>query len=165
MAIGSHNILSKLDRALVAYLISVGAGTENDTYPAKRSDNKDLPNTVCHSQKWRYLVPNSGVYVVTTQVMVRTDPSVDVDEVAADKKSASDERVSTVFDAFFADVINSSEILAAAITAAARNTGDEDLQDFTVDSCVAEGGDGGFDQKGNAWMDAIDLEIVCRPSQ
>jgi hypothetical protein len=158
--VGSHNILSQCDRALVAYLISTGAGTEDDTYPAKRSADKALPNTVCHSQKWRFLTPNSGVYVVQAQVLVHTDPSVDVDETAEDKKEASENRVISTFDSFFIGVDSSSEALAEAINAAAAGAG---MDDFTIQSCVAEGGDSGNDEKRNAWLDAIDLEIICCP--
>jgi hypothetical protein len=152
------------DRALVAYLISVEAGTEDDTYPAKRAADKSLPNTVCHSKSWRFLSPNSGVYVVQAQVLVHTDPNVDVDETAEDKKDASEERLAAVFDAFFAGVDSSSETLADAITQAGRDS-DPDLVDFTIQSCVAEGGDAGNDEKRNAWMDAIDLEIICCPAE
>ena len=164
MAVGSHNILSKIDRALAAYLISVGAGTADDVYTAKRSLNKDLPNTVCHAQKWRYLTPNSGVYSVTAQVMVRTLAALDVDEEQTDVKDPSEERVSAAFDAFFAGVDSSSSALGDAITAAARATGDADLQDFTIQCCEATGGDGGIVRDEPVWTDAIDLEIVCCPA-
>jgi hypothetical protein len=160
----SHNILSQCDRALVAYLISVEAGTSDDTYPAKRAADRALPNTVCHSKSWRFLSPNSGVYVVQAQVLVHTDPNVDVDETAEDKTGASEERVTAVFDAFFTGVDSSSETLADAITQAGRDA-DSGLEDFTIQSCVAESGDSGHDEKRNAWMDAIDLEIVCCPAE
>jgi len=159
----SHNILSKVDRALAAYLVSVGAGTINDVYPAKRSDNKALPNTVCHSMKWRYAVPHSGVYVVSAQVMVKTLGAPELDQPALDVENQSTFRVADTFDAFFAGVDSSSEALAAAITAAARGTAAEDLQDFTIQTCEALGGDAGNDRNGPAWVDSIDLEIVCCP--
>lgn len=159
----AHNILSKCDRALAAFLISAGAGTADDVYPAKRSLDKALPNTVCHAMKWRYLSPNSGIYVVTAQVMVRTIGALDVDQVQSDVKDPSEERVSAAFDAFFAGVDSASDKLGDAITAAARATGDADLQEFTIQSCEVVGGDGGQDRNGPAWVDSIDLEIVCCP--
>jgi len=162
--VASHNILSKVDRALAAYLISEGAGSADDVYPAKRSLDKALPNTVCHAMKWRFLSPNSGIYVVTAQVMVKTLAALDADEEQAAVKDPSEERVSATFDAFFSGVDSASDTLAESITAAARNSGDADLQDFTIQSCEVTGGDGGVDRNGPAWMDAIDLEIVCCPS-
>ena len=155
-----HNILAKCDRSLAAYLVSVGAGTSADVVPAKLSLNKPLPNTTCASKRWRPLVENSGVYLVTSEIHVRSDPSADSGESAEEKLSASDERVSATWDAFFA-VGTGSEALAAAITAAGRAAG---VSDFTCQSCVATGGDAGFDARGNSWVDALDLEMVCFPS-
>lgn len=164
----SHNILSKTDRALVAYLISVEAGTAADVYPAKRSEDKALPDTLCFSSRARLVRPHSGIYTVTAMVQVRTDPSIDVDQTAAEKKETSEERVGNTFDAFWAGVVSSSsEALAEAITAAARAStaeGDADLADFTVQACEVENMEAGFDPKGNAWTDTIELELVVCPS-
>jgi hypothetical protein len=160
----AHNILSKTDRALVAYLIAAGAGTADDIYPAKRAADKLLPDTICYSSRARMLVPHSGVYVVSAMVQVRTDPNVDVDVTAEEKTSASEERVGATFDAFFAGVTSSSSALAAAITDAARAAGDSDLQDFTVQSCEVLTQEAGFNEKGNAWTDTLDLELVVCPA-
>jgi len=163
MATGSHNILSKTDRALVAYIISMAAGTAETVYPAKRAGDKSFPDTICFSSRARMETPHSGVYIVSAMVQVRTDPSIDVDETEEDKKEASEERVALTFDAFMAGVDSSSATLAEAITAAARATGDTDLQDFTVQSCTVEKTEAGFSEKGNAWLDTLDLELVVCP--
>ncbi len=164
MSIGSHNILSKIDRALAAYVISVGAGTSADVYPSKRAEDKIMPDTICYAKQARMLTPNSGVYVVTAFVSVRSNPAADAGEAAADKKEASEERVSATFDAFMAGVTSSSGALAVAITAAARATGDADLQEFTVQACTVESQQAGFDERGNAWTDQIELELVVNPA-
>ncbi len=163
----SHNICSKTDRALAAYLISVGAGTSADIYPAKLSENKALPDTICFSSRARLMTANSGVYVVMAIVQVRTDPSVDVDQTAVEKKTASEDRVGPTFDAFWIDVDSSNDKLAAAITDAARASvapADGDLQEFTVQDCSVTDQTAGFDARGNGWMDTIELELVVCPS-
>ena len=81
MAIGSHNILSKVDRAIVAYLIESGAGTADDIYPAKKSDDKLLPCTVVFSQRAVAEPPYSGTYEVSTAIMVKTNASIDTDDL------------------------------------------------------------------------------------
>jgi hypothetical protein len=165
--VGSHNICSKTDRALVAYLISEQAGTADDVYPAKRPSDKGLPDTICFSSRARLETPHSGVYVVTAMVQVRTDPTIDTDQTAEDKKQTSEDRVAATFDAFWAEVDSASDKLAEAITTAARAstaTGDEDLADFTVQACTVVSQEAGFDPKGNAWTDTIELEMVVCPS-
>jgi len=157
----AHNILSQCDQCLAAYLISVGAGNNDDVYPAKRAEDKTFPDTICWSSKARLITPNSAVYVVSAIVQVRTDPCVDVNQSVDDTVSASKDRVAATFDAFWAGVGPSSAGLAAAITDAGRGAG---LSDFTVQSCIVLGMESGFDAKGNAWTDTIDLELVCCPN-
>lgn len=157
--------MSKVDRALAAYLISVGAGTADDVYSAKRSLDKALPHTVCHAQRWTLLSPYTATYLVQAQVLVKTNAAVDVDESESDVKDPSEERVGATFDAFFFADENASagNDLADAITAAARASGDADLSEFTVQNVEVKGGDAGQDRHGPAWMDAIDLELVVCP--
>jgi hypothetical protein len=157
---GSYNILSKCDRALVAYLISEDAGSAADVYPAKRSEDKAFPNTVVFASKARLSTPHSGVWVVDVMVQVRTDPNVDVDQTADEKKVSSEERVSATFDALYSQTDSSSAALADAITAAARATADSDLEEFTVQAVTVEQLEAGFDPKTNAWTDTMDLELV-----
>ena len=156
-----HNILSKLDRALVAYLISVGAGTADDVYPAKRSDEKGLPCTVCYSQSASLVHPFTGDWAIDVSIMVKTDPCIDVDQDAAEPKATSEARVAATFDAFFAGLDSTGDKLAEAITAAVRASGDADLATFTVINVTPKTVEAGFDQKGNAWIDTLDLEIIC----
>ena len=154
----SHAILSQCDDALAAYLVSVGAGTAEDVHPAKRSEDKAVPNTICHSRQWRMMTPNSGVYIVQAQILVTTSPSLDdADQLPEEREQTSKDRVSATWDAFFSGVDSDSSALAAAITAASG------LADFTIQSCEVVGGDAGYGEKGNTWRDGLDLEIVCCP--
>jgi len=164
MAIGSYNILSKCDRALAAYLISVDAGSAADVYPAKRSEDKGFPNTVIFASKARLTTPHSGVFVVEVMVQVRTDPNVDVDQTADEKKVSSEERVTATFDALYSLTDSSSALLADAITVAARASGESDLEEFTVQAVTVEQLEAGFDPKTNAWTDTMDLELVVCPA-
>jgi len=156
--VASHAILSQVDQALAAYLVSVGAGTTEDIHPAKRSEDKAVPNTICYARQWRMLSPNSGVYVVQAHIVVTTNPCLDEPaQLPEEKEEASKDRVSATWDAFFAGVDSDSADLAAAITAASG------LSDFTIQSCEVVGGDAGYGEKGNTWRDGLDLEIVCCP--
>jgi hypothetical protein len=163
----SHNILSKTDRALVAYLVSEDAGTIDDVYPAKRSADKAVPCTVCYSERAVQDPPYSGVYEVTAAILIKTVPAVDVDEDPDAPKAASEERVGKTFDLFFAGLDTASDKLADAITAAARASsaiGDEDLADFTCQAVTVDGPEAGFDSKGNVWVDTLNLKLVVCPS-
>jgi len=163
----SHNILSKTDRALVAYLVSEGAGTVDDVYPAKRSADKDVPCTVCYSERASLTHPYAAVYEVTVAIMIKTVPAVDVDEDPDAPKAASEERVGATFDLFFAGLDSASDKLADAITAAARASaalGDEDLEDFTCQGVTVKGPEAGFDAKGNVWVDTLNLELLVCPA-
>lgn len=157
----SHNVLSLTDRALVAYIISMNAGTADDVYPSKRSEDKAFPETVVYSNKARPVEPYCGTYVVSVTIHIRTDPSIGFDETAEAKNEASEARVSATWDVFWADVGSGSEALSAAITAAAQEAG---ITEFTVISCEVGEMSAGFDEKRNAWTDTLDLEIVCKPS-
>ena len=165
-----YHILSKCDRALVAYIVSQGAGTPLDTFPMKRSEDKTLPIT----QVWsRHAKPEgnhySGTYLVQAIVIVRTlgIAEQDTDNAIEAPASASDQRVGATFDAFhvFGDDAQAGDQLADAVTAAARASAvsprDGDLKDFTIQSVKVEEMDAGFEAKGDGWSDVIHLEILC----
>jgi len=162
----AHNILSKVDRALRAYLLTVpDAGTDGDIHPAKRSLDKTLPCTVCFSQRAAPASLYSGVWLVEASVMVKTVAAIDQDEAEDTPKSDSELRVGATFDAFFvseqAAGDGAGDKLAALITAAARATGDPDLATFTVQNVEVKGPEAGFEPKGSVWVDTLDLEILC----
>jgi hypothetical protein len=167
---GFHNILSKCDRALVAYLIAQGAGTEGDIFPAKNSAGKEAPCTICWSERFEEEGAYSGTFCVHASVMVRTQAAVDYGEEANAPKLTSEARVRATFDAFYTDVDTAGDKLAAAITAAARASGPDDnpgdLADFTALNVSVKSGEAAFDERhdGSVWVDTINLEITCAPA-
>lgn len=158
------HLLSKLDQALVAYLISRGAGTIEDTFAAKRSADKRLPCTICYSERAVATAPYANQWVVSVAIMVKTNPNLDVEETDAEaKKTDSDERVQKIFDAFVLDVDQDGSSVAALITQAGRAASGT-LSDFTVDNVEVKGPEAGFETKNDIWIDTLNLEIVCRTS-
>lgn len=164
-----HNILSKLDRALVAYLISQNAGTAGDVFPAKNSDNKPLPCTVCYAEKGEEVARHSGTYLCKVQIMVKTLAPDVTDATPGQARLDSDARTAKTFDCFKRNVDSAGDKLAEDITNAARaaavadpaNNGD--LADFTALDVLDKGPEAGFDEN-DAWVDTLNLEIVCCPS-
>lgn len=168
-------LLSKCDRALVAYVISQGAGTADDVFPAKASLSKPLPCTICESRKATPVGnPYSGNYEIEASVCVRTEGSGEEDENTADTPaSIADTRVGLTFDAFQANVgasgeqVSSGEQVGQAITSAAHGySGNRisDMADFSCDNCEVVAMRAGFEAKGDGWSDIIDLVLICRPS-
>jgi hypothetical protein len=168
-----HNLLSKLDRALMAYLIAKGAGTAADVFPAKRSELKALPCTVLYSEKGTEIANNSGAYSCKTAVMVKTVAVNDIGQVAETARLASETRVAKTFDLFKQNfdapaADTSGEALATDITAAARAlaisdpTHHADLADFTALDVIDKGIEAGFDDN-DVWVDTLNLEIPCCP--
>src|SRR5207244_9615413 len=118
------NIPSTCDRALVAYLISRGAGTSLHVYPVKRSLDKTLPDTICHCDTAKEDPPYSGNYLVTGTINVRSqaaidDPGNDPDQPLND----ADLRVAASFDAFHVELNSAGDTLGDLITAAAASSG------------------------------------------
>ena len=154
-----HNLLYKCDAALVAYLVSVGAGTVDDVFPAKRSLGRALPSTVCHSESGVEDVAYTGRYSVTASVNVRCPMPVDVGDTSAEAVEYSNDRVAATFDALKMSTGQEGRTLANLITAAATAAG---VEDFTALNVIDRGIEQGPDQ--DAWVDTIRLEILCCPS-
>lgn len=163
MASGAHNILSKCDRALVAYIIAGGAGTEDDVWPLKRSLLKDvLPCTVCESRRAQIqdATAFSGNYEISALVKVRSEglSATESENEADAPREEAEDRVSETFDLFFLSEGQSGEDLGTAITTAANDS------KFTCLSCSVEGVEQGFEREGMGWVDIIHLNLVCAPS-
>ena len=168
MPVGSHNILSKVDRAIVAYLLSVNAGNREDVFPAKSSLDKPLPCTVVFSERATLIHPYSGVYEVLVSVLVKTDPCIDTTAFSEEEpKETSEDRVTKTFDALsrFGTGMQSGEQLAQAITASARSAAGLDLIDFTVQDISVESAECGFGgTKLDVWIDTLNLKVLCCPA-
>jgi hypothetical protein len=158
----SHNLLSKCDRAIVAYLISDGAGTAEDVFPGKRAAN--LPNppfTVVMSEGGSETVPFTGVYTVSTTVEIHTNAAPDQDQDTDQMRLDSDDRVAATFDALHDKFSQCGDQLADLITAAANAAG---ISDFTVDNVSDFKIGQGRGEKEGEWIDTLEMQLVCRPS-
>ncbi len=162
MVMSYHSLLSKCDRALAAYLIAQGAGTAANVYPAKRSADKAMPDTVCHCDSATELAPYSGTYVVSASVSVRSNASItDEGEDPDQPREDAEARVSSTFDAFHKATDTSGSGLGESITAAAAAA---DVTDLTIFNVSVKHINAGFEEKGSAWMDTITLELLACPS-
>jgi hypothetical protein len=95
-----HNIASKVDKALVAYLISQGAGTTDDVFAAKRAGTQPCPPfTVVFTESWAEAQEYSGALLVKCSVEVHTNAAPDKDEDTETMVLDSDERVQATGDA------------------------------------------------------------------
>jgi hypothetical protein len=160
-----HNINSKNDRALMAFIIAQGAGTAADVFPAKRSLGKTVNHTVCWSETAVETVPYSGTYTIATSIMVKCLSPDDGATGAA--RLTSDQRTAATFDLFFTNVNSSGNSLADLITTAARAlavsdpTNHADLADYTCQDVSVKGPETGFDQ--DVWVETLNLSIVACP--
>lgn len=164
-----HNLLSKCDRALVAYIVAQKAGSLQDTVPAKWSLDRALPLTVCYSDRAVEAAPYSGTYVVTAAIMVRSPMAVELQAEDADALLASDARVQRTFNAFHTNIDSAGDKLADAITSAARKLASEnsryaDLGDFTALDVSIKSIEGSVEEGTTVWVDTLNLEVVCCPS-
>ncbi len=155
MAVG--NLLQKCDQALAAYLISAGAGTALDVFPMKFSANKTLPCTLCESKTAHPAVNFTGVFNIDCSIYVRTTGSMEPEEndSGLPATNAAD-RVALTVDALNINTTSSGEQLAAAINAAAGSVANFKVQDAEIVEMRA-----GFEAKGDAWCDIIDLKVIC----
>ncbi len=168
----THHICSKVDRAIVAYLIAQGAGTADDVWPAKRSLNKTQDGTIVWSHS--AIPPADDLYsgnrMVETFVEVRSLGVIEAEEGDDAPRLASDARVGATWDAFAAlGDINASDKLAAEITDAARATGASDLQELTIQSVRIIAENQGFNPRsrfaeGQMWVDALHLQMLVSPA-
>lgn len=171
MAVSYHNLLSKLDRALCAYLVSLGAGTAGDVLPAKKSYLKSLPCTICWTESGLLTAPYAGTFTLTTNVMVRTSPAIDPAQASGEApRLPSDARVAATFDAFQSDIDSAGDKLAEDINQAAYAAAIEDpvnngdLAQFTAFNVSVKGIEGAFEENTSTWVDTITLEICACPS-
>lgn len=153
-----HFLDSKLDRAIVAYLIECGAGTTANCFPALRCLGRAFPNITVHTTDLN--IPEgdafSGSRVGDVDVTINQNPvsdpaSTDADALAKSNAQwlAFNELTGNVCDALN-NWGQSSDLLCDAINAAASlkatNEPDEygDLANFSVYGIVPLGETQGF---------------------
>lgn len=163
-----HNVLSKTDRALVAYLTANLVGVEVGIYPAKRSEDREVPYVVVFSERAKQDPPGSGHWDLEVAVMIKTAaaPTQDVSETAQDIKDQSEEIEGAIIDLFLSgahpgqqDTELEDDITSAAQASGAA--GDSDLSDFVVTDCSLKDQEAGFDAKGNNWVTTLNLEVTA----
>ncbi len=165
----AHNLLSKNDRALVAFLVSKNAGTAADIFPSKSSGDKPLPVTICWSERAAEVAPYSGTYLIEVTVAIRTNAEIETGAAPQAARLASETRVAATFDAFHAGFDSSGENLGIAITqaaaaaAAADPTNNGDLAAYTALNCQIKSIEAGFIEEGANWEDRIILEVLAAP--
>lgn len=167
---GYHNILSKIDRALVAFIIQQNAGTLNDTVPAKTGTVKGLPVTLVHTEDAEENPPRSSDFLADTQITIKTaGPTQSTEKDVHKARLASEARVALVFSCFFLGVDSAADKLAEAITTAARNLAAADalhhgdLKDFTCLDVRIAGVGQGPEEGTAAWLDLLRLKIAAVP--
>ncbi len=164
-----HRILSKTERALVAYLIAQGAGTAATILAGKNSASKTLPISVVWGKHWELDPPHSREFNVDITIAVKCQLALDAGQTGNVNTLASDALLGPIFGSFTEPDPNNVEAIPVAITNAARiaaindpdNNGD--LADFTCLAIMAQSGDSDAVEKEGVWIDTMDLKLRCSP--
>lgn len=165
-----HNLASKLDRAIAAYLVAQGVGTADNIHPGKSALDKPIPCIVvatstldCPEGDWF-----SGNRVATVAIGVKHKPEqADDDATNETTRAAADELLANLVDALMQQG-QSSDRLYEAINEAAWALADDDaenhadLLNFSIFGLQHLGESQGFDEEG-LWNDIIRLRVHCAP--
>ena len=174
MAAPFNRIRSKLNRAIVAYLIEQGCGSADDTFPENTQAIRSYPNTTVRAGVATPTVLNTGIRSIPVHIRIRGSASEDPEKKddANDPRTLFDARLSVVYDALMqSDNGRNLKATATAITDAGRAlavsdpTNNADMADFTCQQWVDGGeGDGAPDGEGNAWEEILIFNTICSPS-
>ena len=173
MAAPYHNLGSKLDRALVAYLIGQGAGTARDVLPSNHSGTREVPFTVVSAHRGTPNPAAMGTYDV--------DVRVQIEGLAGNQPGRGsrhqnrllfDARVAKTYDALHLSTDGVSLLATAdAITAAGRAlaVSDPDNDADMVDFGCLYMTDLGFDRgepkdEPGTFLEILNLRCRCCPS-
>lgn len=177
-----NNIRSKHNRAIVAYLISQGIGSNDDTTPANSVGSNTYPRTTVRSMIAKPNPNHTGDYRITTHISIKgtatnkaNEPNPEQARVEFDKRVGqtcdalmmTDNNINLKFTA--SSITTAGRALAVAIDAsgaailfAANNA---DMADYTCDQWYDGGsGDGEPDEQGTAFEEILIFEAVCWPS-
>lgn len=176
MAAPFHRVVSKVDRAICAYVASVGAGSYgspkaagDDVFPGSNSTDKVAPCTIVHTPRMTQVPLYSGNYMGEVLVVVKHTGAVDANQKPKDPQLSDDQRVGRTFDAFHIggpldDGLTLSRAINAAAYALAAKDPDNfgDLADFTVQNAIVKEIQQG--QDGDHWVDTLVLEVYACPT-
>jgi hypothetical protein len=170
------NLRSKLNRAVVAHLISEGCGTAANVIPFLSRTEKTIqnsePNTVVRARVGKPRVMFSGVYDVVLQITIRGSA---VQELADDDaglqtaRLAFEDRVARTYDAMMqSDDGQSLSWTAKSITSLGRglavidSVNDGDMDEFTCLSLQDAGfGDPNPNDQECVWEEVLLFEACC----
>lgn len=178
-----NKLRSKVNRAVAAYLVSVGAGSFEDTVAANTRTPTGYPNTTVHATLSHAEVNMTGLRRVKLQISIKgsatTDPN---DPNPDDTRVQFDNRIGLVYDAMMqtADGQTLHETarlitLAGRALAVSMQPGDPkadqlaqnnaDMVDFTCQAVYDMGeGDGEPSEDGTAWEEILLFDILASPS-
>ncbi len=169
-----HKILSKLERAIIAYIIAQSAGTASDTLPGKRSAVKTLPVTIAWGKHYERQPEHGTEFMCDLTLSCKYSAPLDAGQLDDDNRAAADLRAGKVFGSFTEPDGNNGSDIPDAITAAARAKAaadallstpgpDVDLADFTCLNIAGEAGDSEASEANDVWIDSMELKIRCSP--
>lgn len=174
-----HNLRSKLNRAVAAYLVSAGCGSVNDILPAQSTATRPYPNTTVKSTIGTPDPPLSGDYRVKLHISIKGSATQGVSEPNPQLSRVNfDNRVSQTFDALMeSDNGIDLEATAVLITAAGRALAvpadgspaailfaqnNADMADFSCLQWVDGGfGDGPANDEGCSWEEILIFDVLA----
>lgn len=178
-----NKLRSKLNRAVAAYLVSVGAGSSTDTVAANTIAPTGYPNTTVHATLSLAEVNMTGLRRVKLQISIKGSLTTDPGQPNTDDPRVQfDNRVGLVYDAMMqSDDSQTLHATAVAITAAGRalavsiTPGDPasdllaannaDMVDFTCQAVYDMGeGDGQPSEEGTALEEILLFDVLASPS-
>lgn len=167
-----NNVPSKLERAIVAYLITQGAGTITDVFPSRAVAARDFPNTTVIPVRGVPVALFTGNYTFTVHILIAGSATLPTGESNPDTAWVQfEQRVAATNDAMMMSTDGQTLFAtAAAITAAGRalatggttqqQANNKDMADFTCLQ-VVDGGYGNGDARsaGCDWLEVITFNI------
>lgn len=121
MALPYHNLRSKLNRAIRAWLISQDCGTENDIHVGFNVKDRDFPLTTIRAAIGTPMPHFSGNYSIRTMITVKGRAQQNSDGDPELARILFDERLAKTFDALMQTDDNQTlRFTAKSITSAGR---------------------------------------------
>jgi len=175
-------IRSKLNRAIAAYLVSVGAGGPDDISTGNDISSRGYPNTTVKATLSKSEIPLTGLRRITVHISVKGSAVSAPDEPNPDQPRLDhDARIAATYDALMqSDDGHTLRATADAITAAGRAlatptdgtdaaaqlaANNADMADFTCEGWYDVGeGDGEPDESGASWEEILIFEALCNAS-